>query len=375
MLTGTASIDELSAHISTLESFDTPGASLRDVEVLQSLFEIRIGGRQASLPSGLHPTNPPTFIFQFWNCPDSEWGPFRLAQGRVGCRSGLRPRAASYRAACATTTKRRLRCVHAGASRCTGAVTLRHHYDAVEVLASVDGHVVLSMRGKDPEPLGNGDVAYSSTVALAHTPRGLRLVQIEYDVTVTRAERLHPQLDEFDAAGFGVHPTVEPYRRCRRRSRSAPSSCTACASSAAPTSSPSPAPSRSTCNARRNGSDQSPRRRSRSSSSWTKTGRLSSPRNDGRAEEPPSTASTWPVIQLAWSDSRNITAYAMSSGVPRRPNGSATRSAGVSAGGAPAEVARGADGARRHRVHPDARASQLECRGVHERVHPAFAAA
>ena len=45
----------------------------------------------------------------------------------------------------------------------------------------------------------------------AYTPRGLRLVQIEYDVAVTRAERLRPRLDVFDAVAFGVHPTVEPY--------------------------------------------------------------------------------------------------------------------------------------------------------------------
>ena len=36
-------------------------------------------------------------------------------------------------------------------------------------------------------------------------------MQIEYDVAVTRAERLRPHLDDFDAVGFGVHPTVEPY--------------------------------------------------------------------------------------------------------------------------------------------------------------------
>jgi hypothetical protein len=92
-----------------------------------------------------------------------------------------------------------------------GSVVLRHHYDAVEVAAAVDGEVVLAVRGSDPEPLGNDDIAYSSSVALAHTPRGLRLVQIEYDVAVTRAERVRPHLDEFDAAGFGVHPSVQPY--------------------------------------------------------------------------------------------------------------------------------------------------------------------
>jgi hypothetical protein len=90
-------------------------------------------------------------------------------------------------------------------------VTLRHHYDAVEAAVVVDGQVVLAVRGTEPEPLGNDDIAYSSSVALAHTPRGLRLVQIEYDVTVTRAERVRPQLVEFDSAGFGVHPSVVPY--------------------------------------------------------------------------------------------------------------------------------------------------------------------
>jgi hypothetical protein len=36
-------------------------------------------------------------------------------------------------------------------------------------------------------------------------------VQIEYDVAVARAERLRPVLQVFDAAGFGMHPTVKPY--------------------------------------------------------------------------------------------------------------------------------------------------------------------
>ena len=92
MLTGTAPLDELSAHQATLDSFGTEAATLLGVEVVQALFEIRIGGRQRSLPSGLHPTNPPTFILQFWACAQSPWGPVRMAQARIGCRSGLRPR-------------------------------------------------------------------------------------------------------------------------------------------------------------------------------------------------------------------------------------------------------------------------------------------
>ena len=211
MLTGSAPVDELVAHAATMSGFDTDALSLPDAEVFQAMFELRIGGRETSLPRGLHPTGVPTFIVQFWRCPDSPWGPFSLAQGRVGARSGLRPRGHVQGCVCDNDEASAALRARWGFPVHAGAVTLRHHYDAVEALASVEGHVVLSVRGKDPEPLGNGDIAYSSTVALAHTPRGLRLVQVEYDVEVTRAERLHPELDEFDAAGFGVHPTVEPY--------------------------------------------------------------------------------------------------------------------------------------------------------------------
>ena len=71
--------------------------------------------------------------------------------------------------------------------------------------------VILAIHGADPDPLDGADVQYSGSVALADTPRGLRLVQIEYDVTPSRAERVRPRLRAFDAVRFGVHPSVEPY--------------------------------------------------------------------------------------------------------------------------------------------------------------------
>jgi hypothetical protein len=93
-----------------------------------------------------------------------------------------------------------------------GVVMLHRHYDAVETTVAIDDDdTVLAIHGADPEPLDGGDVQYSGSVALAHTPRGLRLVQIEYDITPSRAERVRPQLRAFDAARFGAHPSVEPY--------------------------------------------------------------------------------------------------------------------------------------------------------------------
>ena len=66
MLTGTGPVDEFLVHAATLDGFDTSAVTLSDAEVLQASYEMRIDGRQVSLPPGLHPTNPPTFIAQIW---------------------------------------------------------------------------------------------------------------------------------------------------------------------------------------------------------------------------------------------------------------------------------------------------------------------
>jgi hypothetical protein len=211
MLTGTASVDDFLAHAATMDGFDTDDVVLPDANVFQAMFETRIAGRVRSLPSGLHPTAVPTFTAQVWRCSESPWGAFSLAQGRVGSRSGLRPR--GHIQGCVSDNNQATEALRArwGFPAQMGIVELRQYYDAVEASVEVDGRCALSVRGVDPEPLDPGDVQYSGSVALAHTPRGLRLVQIEYDVDVTRAERLRPQLHAFDAEAFGVHPSVVPY--------------------------------------------------------------------------------------------------------------------------------------------------------------------
>jgi hypothetical protein len=210
VLTGTAPLDELVPHRAQLESFDTEAVELRDVQVLQALAEIRIGGRQRSLPSGLHPTNPPTVVFQVWSCADSPWGPFRMAQGRVGCRSGLRPR--GFVQGCVVDNAEAASALRSrwGLPAQVGEVQLHRGYDVVSAEASLDGVCLLALGGIDPEPLGPSDIAYTTTIALADTPRGVRLVQIDTDIHPSRAERLRLRLDAFRAPGW-MHASVEPY--------------------------------------------------------------------------------------------------------------------------------------------------------------------
>ena len=123
MLVGNGPVDEFLAHVATLDDFDTEAVTAAgDVEMLQVTFEIRIDGRQASLPTGLHPTNPPTFIVQLWRCGESPWGPFRWRRRASDPAVGY-ALADSCRAASATTMRPPMRCDVVGAFRCSAAAS------------------------------------------------------------------------------------------------------------------------------------------------------------------------------------------------------------------------------------------------------------
>jgi hypothetical protein len=200
MLTGTAAPSSFRAG--RVSAWPTEAVTLGGFEVVQALFELRASAREAVLPPALHPTNPPTLAFQVWRVAGSPWGPFELAQVRVQCRSGLRPRG-FVTGAVVDNPDAAAGLAAWGFAPTTGEVRLRRFYDRTTVEVDVDGAPVLRLSGADPDPLGAHDVSYSSTLNLAETPNGLRLVQLDLDVAPDRVERLHPLLDDFDAEAWG----------------------------------------------------------------------------------------------------------------------------------------------------------------------------
>ncbi|HEX4428922.1 MAG TPA: acetoacetate decarboxylase family protein [Frankiaceae bacterium] len=202
MLIGSSDVRDLVPDPPTLDAFATEPVSLPGATVLQFISEIRVSGREASLPPGLHPTNPPSVVFQFWACPQSPWGPFRLAQGRVACRSGLRPR--GFVQGCVTDSVAAAEALRSqwGFPAILGDVVVDRGYDRVRAEVATGGRTVLALTGRDPDPLGNGDIAFTTTIALAQTPRGLRLVQIDCEYTANRAERVRPVVDSFERGAW-----------------------------------------------------------------------------------------------------------------------------------------------------------------------------
>jgi hypothetical protein len=203
VLSGTADVAGQAERAPTMTSFEAAPVTFAGVEVLQATFEMRWSARQVTLPPGLHPTNPPIVVFLVWRVPESPWGPFSLAQVRVGCRSGVRPRGLVAGAVNDNPAAAAALAAGWGLPGRAGTVSLRRGYDAVDVDVVVDGRRALGLVGRHPDPLSPGDVQYTVTMTLANTPKGLRLVQVEPEYQLARVERLRARLSEFDPAAWG----------------------------------------------------------------------------------------------------------------------------------------------------------------------------
>jgi hypothetical protein len=211
MLTGSADLESLAARAPTMDSLDTEPLRLDGVEVLQALFEQPYAARQTHLPAGLHPTIPPMLVILAWKVAKSEWGPFTVAQARVSCRSGVRPR--GFVVGCLTDNDEAAAGLRArfGLPAQTARLRLDRHYDGVNLTLTAGGRTALELTALDPDPLGPGDVQFTVTTTLAHTPRGLRLVQVEPEYELQRVERVRPQIHQFDAEAWGAPGLLPAY--------------------------------------------------------------------------------------------------------------------------------------------------------------------
>ncbi|MGD9932129.1 MAG: hypothetical protein AB7T37_00275 [Dehalococcoidia bacterium] len=206
MLTGAADPALLARDAATINSWHSDPLVLGDVTVLQVIAEIRRGGRQSLLPPGLHPTDPSAISIQAWRIGESPYGSFSFVHVRLSCRSGVRARGLTTAAVASTGSAARGLSERFGYPCRLGAVTLNAFYDGAHL--TVDDSLVVA--ATNATPLGPEDVQYTGTMNLAHTPSGLRLVQVEPEFTATRVDRLKARLERFDSDAWGG-PLVAPY--------------------------------------------------------------------------------------------------------------------------------------------------------------------
>lgn len=212
MLTGTADAERLAARpaTATIPEWPQDDVVLDGVTSLQLLVELRRAGREELLPAGLDPTDPPSLHVQWWRVAGSPWGPFTWCHTRLSCRSGARARALTTAAVVDGAAAAAGLAARYGYPCVEGDVELAVHYDAARATVAVGGAVALEVAALDPIPLAADAVQATSTMNLAGTPAGLRLVQVEARHRTTRVERVRAELRRFEASAWG-DDRLDPY--------------------------------------------------------------------------------------------------------------------------------------------------------------------
>lgn len=208
-LVGTRDLAALAAEAPLVRSLDAAPVELRGAQVLQLLYEIDDAGMTGLIPPALHPTIPPTVFINVTRVPESPWGPFALAEVRIACRSGARPRALLLRAVCDSPGAGEVLRSSWGYPTVEGTVTLEKGYDRVHAVAetAADG-VILECALRNPEPIGGGDIQYISSLHLARIMRDgeevVRLIQVDPDYVFQKADHGKPQLSSCRTGAWGL---------------------------------------------------------------------------------------------------------------------------------------------------------------------------
>lgn len=209
MLVGTADPARFEKDAPEMTDFDPRSLDLVDCVFVQALWELEAEPMCAMLPPALHPTLPPVASFGAYEVASSEWGAFRWAQLRIECRSGLRPRGLLVGAVVDNEAARRALGARFGLRAVAGEVSIARAYDATRVSVAAGGQSRLDLALREPARLGSTDTQFVSSLHPAKTPRGFRLVQVDLEHAVTRAERSRAEITAFDAAAWG-EPAIRP---------------------------------------------------------------------------------------------------------------------------------------------------------------------
>ena len=207
-LEGTLDVSPRTADAPVADALATEPVVLERAEILYAMFEVDSADMEDLIPPALNPTIPPVVTFLTIRAKQSPIGSFTLAQTRVGCRAGVRPRGfptggfVDGDADAAGTLASRW-----GFALKPGEVSLRRGFHDIVSEVCVEGRTILSVSAVDPVPLTGAEVLFASSMQLARVKRNgdeqIRLVQMDPEFTFHRAARGSARLDAFDPQAWG----------------------------------------------------------------------------------------------------------------------------------------------------------------------------
>ena len=204
---------DIAAHpAETLESLADAPLVLKGVRVLELRMEIDAQSADGLIPPSLHPAIPTFGVLSVMSVADSPFGPFNLADLRVGVRVGGMPSLFVVGAICNSAPAREALAGRWGMPVKAGQVLLEETYHQLSATASVDGRTALEMTLGRRQPLAGTRLAVPSLISLARKgPSGpLILLNTPIEMTYAQVDGGQQAIRAFDGALFNAGDRFRP---------------------------------------------------------------------------------------------------------------------------------------------------------------------
>ncbi|KRA24717.1 hypothetical protein ASD65_10025 [Microbacterium sp. Root61] len=203
---GEASLDELLVGAPRIEEFPTEGITFPNARFLQVIYEIDMFSSAGFLPPSLAPVRGSHFVmFRAHHLPETPWGPTTITEVGTLCRFGYRPRV--FQLAAKVDNPAAVEPLRSGWGypvSLADRVNLRRYHDGSHLTVTQDGVDILKIQTTRPILTAGGSLGINSSVHLADTVQGPRIVQVAEDFTFKASEVSTPQVKVFDSAAWGL---------------------------------------------------------------------------------------------------------------------------------------------------------------------------
>ncbi len=196
----------------TVQSLADAPVVLKGVRVLDLRTEIDTASADRLIPSSLHPAIPCFGVLSVMSVADSPFGPFNLADVRVGVRVGGMPSLFVVGAICDSAPAREALAGRWGLPVGAGRVALRETYHQLSATADVEGRTALAISLGRRQPLPGTRLAVPSLISLVRQGPGGGLVLLN-----TPIEMIYGQVDggrqeihAYDGALFNTGELFRP---------------------------------------------------------------------------------------------------------------------------------------------------------------------
>jgi len=209
---GTMDVAAFAPNVSEINGFKTAEWTLKGAQILNVYYEVKNEPFASLMPVTFHPVIPAYAMINVTHYPESPVGPFTIADVRVGCRAGVRPRGFTLKSYVSTEAAARELAGRWGYPASVADVYLRAFHDRVVGRVKLGARTILEVEMLDRDFIGGNDIQYVSSMHLCRNKEDGKLVVVQLDPewTFMKAERGRPQLKSFDGAAWNGGDRLVP---------------------------------------------------------------------------------------------------------------------------------------------------------------------